>query len=160
MAEVGEDPKDRPTPTPYCGLVAPHQFRLPRGSSMVLGTFRNGALTTSLGSSASYLTTEYVLLKIAMYVFIYRKQLVPKSASGEPACCILLYLWHVCLYELEVDGWSDPVVCAWSELQDVREQGSQAGVCGVVKQIAGESSETMGDAAPITELDGSHTLQS
>lgn len=42
----------------------------------------------------------------------------------------------------------------------MREQGSQAGVCGVVKQIAGESSETMGDAAPITELDGSHTLQS
>lgn len=92
MAEVGGNSKDHPTPTPYCGLVAPHQLRLPRGPSMVLGTFRNGAPTTSLGSSASYLTTECVLLKIAMYMFIYRKQLVSKSTSSEPACCILLYL--------------------------------------------------------------------
>lgn len=42
----------------------------------------------------------------------------------------------------------------------MREQGGQAGVCGVVKQITGESSEAMGDVAPITELDGSHTFLS
>ena len=56
MAEVGGDPKDHPAPTPCCGLVAPHQLRLPRGLSMVLGTLRNGAPTTSLDCSTSYLT--------------------------------------------------------------------------------------------------------
>jgi len=42
MAWVGSDLKDHPVPTPCCGLVVPHQLRLPRALS-------NLALSTSQG---------------------------------------------------------------------------------------------------------------